>query len=192
VARGAIEREVAAYVSRFPARFGVPKGELKSGLKTALDAALFDAAFESLVHDGALAPRAERVRPADSPWEPPPETLKALEALESELDAAGFGVPEAARWGARLGASATEVAGLGTFLGRLVRVSQEYTLTARQLDDLRARLAAHFARRPSLTVAEFKDLAGVSRKWGVPLLEHADRVGWTTRVGDERRRGPKL
>ena len=191
-ARAAIEREVAAFALRFPARYGIPKGELKSGLKSSLDATLFDAAFDSLVGDGALEQRGERVRPGDSPWEPPAETLQALERLEAELETAGFGVPETPVWSAKLGAGAGEVAALGYFLGRLVRVSQEYTLTARQLEDLRRRLAAHFAQRPSLTVADFKDLAGVSRKWGVPLLEHCDRVGWTARVGDERRRGPRL
>ena len=35
------------------------------------------------------------------------------------------------------------------------------------------------------------DLAGVSRKWAVPLLEHSDRVGWTVRSGDERKSGQK-
>jgi selenocysteine-specific elongation factor len=73
-----------------------------------------------------------------------------------------------------------------------MRVSQEFTYTARQLEGLRAKLAAHFARRPAMTVAEFKDLAQVSRKWAVPLLEHCDRVGWTVRAGDERKAGGRL
>ena len=73
-----------------------------------------------------------------------------------------------------------------------MRVSQDYTYTAAQLEDLKQRLVEHFSRRPSLSVADFKDLAGVSRKWGVPLLEHCDRVGWTVRVGDERKRGARL
>ena len=191
-ARTAIERDVAAFAAKYPARYGIPKGELKSGLRAGFDAALFDAAFESLARDGAIEQRGERVRPADSPWEPPADMLAALERLEAELEAAGFGVPETALWTAKLGATAAEVAALGHFLGRLVRVSQDYTLTARQADDLRARIARHFATRPTLTVADFKELAGVSRKWGVPLLEHSDRQGWTARVGDERRKGPKL
>jgi selenocysteine-specific elongation factor len=66
------------------------------------------------------------------------------------------------------------------------------TYTARQLDGLRARLAAHFARSPKLSVAGFKELAGVSRKYAVPLLEHCDRMGWTARAGDDRRAGGKL
>jgi selenocysteine-specific elongation factor len=191
-ARAAIEREVRDYAARHPARYGIPKGDLKSGLKSALEAALFDAAFESLAAGGALEQRAERVRPAGEPWSPPAETMKVLEKLEGELEAAGLGVPEAAAWRARIGAAAAEVEALGSFLGRLVRVSQEFTCTARQLEGLRAKLSAHFARRPAMSVAEFKDLAGVSRKWAVPLLEHSDRVGWTVRAGDERKAGGRL
>jgi len=191
-AEAAIERDVRAFATRFPARYGVPKGELKSGLKSALEPALFDAAFDALVKGGALEQRGERVRPVDLPWEPPAETMRALDTLEAELEAAGFAVPETAAWMAKLGAAASEVAALGMFLGRLVRVSQEFTLTAKQADELRVRLAQHFAKKPALAVAEFREIAGVSRKWAVPLLEHADRVGWTVRVGDERKPGPRL
>ena len=132
------------------------------------------------------------MRPAGEPWAPPADTLAALEKLAGELEAAGLAVPEAAAWRAKLGAAAAEIEALGSFLGRLVRVSQDFTCTARQLEGLRAKLAAHFARRPALTVAEFKALAGVSRKWAVPLLEHCDRVGWTVRAGDERKAGGRL
>jgi selenocysteine-specific elongation factor len=191
-ARTAIEREVRDFVARYPARYGIPKGDLKSGLKSAVEASLFDAAFDSLLTGGALEQRGERVRPAGAPWSPPPEAMGALEKLEADLEAAGLGVPEAVAWRAKLGPTAAEVEALGVFLGRLVRVSQEYTYTARQLEGLRGKLAAHFARRPVMTVAEFKDLAGVSRKWAVPLLEHCDRTGWTVRAGDERKAGGRL
>ena len=77
-------------------------------------------------------------------------------------------------------------------LDRLVRVSQEFTYTARQLEGLRAKLAVHFARKPTMNVAEFKEISGVSRKYAVPLLEHSDRVGWTARSGDERKAGGRL
>ncbi len=190
--RGAIEQQVAEFAARLPARYGIPKGELKSGLKATIDAALFDAAFDALLRDGAIEQRSERVRPGDSPWEPPAAMLQALDRLETELAANGFGVPEVPVWSAKLGGDAGEIASLGLFLGRLVRVNQDYTITARQSEELRDRLAAHFAKQSALTVAGFKDIAGVSRKWGVPLLEYCDRLGWTARNGDERRKGPRL
>jgi selenocysteine-specific elongation factor len=191
-AREAIAREVAAYCTRLPARYGIPKGELKSGLKSSLEASLFDAAFDALVAESALAVRGERVRPAGSPWQPPADVMAALEHLEVELESGGLAVPETAAWQKKLGATGAEVLSLGYFLDRLVRVSQEFTYTAKQLEGLRAKLAAHFAKKPTMNVAEFKEISGVSRKYAVPLLEHGDRVGWTARSGDERKAGGRL
>ncbi len=187
-----IDREVADYAAMNPARFGVPKGELKSSLKGAMDAALFDAAFDALVTQGVLGLRGDRVRPAAQPWEPPTEMVAALERLEAELEAAGFAVPDAIALQAKLGAAGAEVVALGHFLGRLVRLSQEFVYTTKQMEALRGKLTTWFAKSPTLTVAAFKDLAGVSRKYAVPLLEHCDRVGWTVRSGDERRTGGRL
>ena len=188
-ARAAIESEVRAFAERHPARFGAPKGELKSGFKGRIDGALFDAAFTMLIADQAIAQRGDLVRPAGSPWSPPADMVTALEALERQLEGAGFAVPENAEWSAKLGPRAAEVAAMGTFLGRLARVSLELTYTMKQLEDLRARLSAWFAQHPTLSVANFRELTGASRKYAVPLLEHCDRLGWTVRVGDERRRG---
>ncbi len=188
----AIEREVRGYAEKFPARFGVLKGDLKSGMKTVLDAALFDVAFHALEEDGRIEVRSQRVRPADTPWEPPAKTLEALERLEAELEATGMSVPEVAAWQAKLGAAAADVTALGLFLERLVRVNQDLFYTSRQMEALRAKLAAHFAKKPALSMPEFKEMAGVSRKYSVPLLEHTDRVGWTVRVGDERKKGARV
>ena len=189
-ARDAIERAVRDYAEAHPSRYGVMKGELKSGLKTALDAGLFDLAFAALLADGELEQTGERVRPGDSPWEPPAATLALLEKLESMLEAEAFLVPDNDTWQKALGGGAPEAAGLGFFLGRLVRVNADFTYTARQMGRLQSLVVAWFdAGHSAMTVADFRGFTGASRKFAVPLLEHCDRVGWTVRVGDERRRG---
>ena len=81
---------------------------------------------------------------------------------------------------------------LGVFLDRLVRVNQELVYTARQIEALRDMLVRWFDSHERLNVADLRGLTGASRKYAVPLLEFADRVGWTVRVGDERRRGARL
>jgi selenocysteine-specific elongation factor len=187
-----IEREVRGYAGRYPSRFGYPKGELKSGLKVAMEGTLFDIAFHALEEEGRLEVRSQRVRPADSPWEPPAATTEALKKLEADLEATGMSVPDALQWQGKLGSAASEVATLGLFLERLVRVNQELIYTSHQMKVLRAKLADHFAKQAVLTMAEFKEMAGVSRKYAVPLLEHCDRMGWTVRAGDERKRGGRL
>ncbi len=187
--RERIEHDVREYAERHAARYGIMKGELKSALKPVMDGALFDAAFASLVADATIEQKGERVRPGGVPWEPPAETLRQLEALEAELESAGYLVPEVPAWSAKLGSTAGEVAALGYFLGRLVRVSQELTYTAKQMATLRAKLNEWFATHPTLTVGDFRSFTDASRKYAVPLLEHCDRLGWTVRVGDERRKG---
>ena len=54
------------------------------------------------------------------------------------------------------------------------------------LDNLKRLIAAHFADHEELTVGEFKELVGASRKYTIPLLEYADQQGWTRRVGEVR------
>src|SRR5262245_46337004 len=188
-ARDTVERAVREYAEQHPSRYGVMKGELKSGLKSSLDGALFDLAFAALLADGELEQTGERVRPGGLPWEPPPATLALLEKLEAMLEADGFLVPDNDAWQKALGAGASEASGLGLFRGRLVRVNAEFTYTAGQLAKLKALLDEWFATHAALTVADFRGFTGASRKFAVPLLEHGDRVGWTVRVGDERRRG---
>jgi selenocysteine-specific elongation factor len=191
-ARDAVMGEVTDYAGRHPARFGIPKGDLKSALKPKLDAALFDAGFESLFADSRLVVKSERVRPANDPWSPPAATLAALERLEASFDAAGYAVPENREWQLPLAAQASEIMALGLFLERLVRVSQDLTYSTKQMEALRGRIRQHFAKKPTLDVADFKTLTGASRKYAVPLLEFMDRSGWTVRAGDVRKPGGRL
>jgi len=189
-AREQVLNAVREYAEKNPARYGIMKGELKAGLKSSLDAGLFDLAFGALVADGEVEQTGERVRPGGMKWEPPAAALAALQKLEVMLEADGFQVPENASWQKALGAGATDAAGLGFFLGRLVRVNAELTYTASQMSRLQTLLSGWFSGgHAALTVADFRGITGASRKYGVPLLEHCDRMGLTVRVGDERRRG---
>lgn len=47
-------------------------------------------------------------------------------------------------------------------------------------------LRSHFAAAGTLTLAQFRDLTGSSRKIMQPLLEHFDGLKLTRRVGDHR------
>jgi len=58
--------------------------------------------------------------------------------------------------------------------------------------DIEAKLRAYLANRDLMSMADFKELTGLSRKFAVPLLEFFDRRGLTARVGDRRAPGPVL
>ena len=67
-----------------------------------------------------------------------------------------------------------------------MKISEDLVFHRDSLEDLRKRLLSEKAKSPKIDVARFKDLAGVSRKYAIPLLEYLDRERVTQRVGDER------
>ena len=72
---------------------------------------------------------------------------------------------------------------------KLVRVQGEMFMHAQVLDDLKSRLIKYASQHEPdrlIDVAAFKDLAGVSRKYAIPLLEYFDRAQVTRRAGDKR------
>lgn len=73
--------------------------------------------------------------------------------------------------------------------GVLVRVQGDLFFHRKALDMLIGKLrefADQHQSNRSIDVAEFKDLAGVSRKYAIPLLEFLDRERITRREGDRR------
>ena len=76
--------------------------------------------------------------------------------------------------------------------GRAVQIASDYLVHATALDDLLASLRARFDGQPELVFAEFRELSGLTRKLGIPMLEYLDHAGWTTRTGDVRVPGPKF
>ncbi len=70
--------------------------------------------------------------------------------------------------------------------GELVRVQNRGVFHAEALESLRSKLRKYATRSKTIDVAGFKELAGVTRKNAIPLLEHLDGERVTRRVGDRR------
>jgi selenocysteine-specific elongation factor len=73
--------------------------------------------------------------------------------------------------------------------GVLVRVSNEAFFHRELLERLRQQLREYASRHEPerlIDVAAFKDLAGITRKHAIPLLEYLDREHVTRRAGDRR------
>ena len=68
----------------------------------------------------------------------------------------------------------------------LIRVSEDLVFHADAIRKLRKTLAQYKTASDRIKVGTFKDLARVSRKYAIPLLEYLDREHVTRRVGDER------
>jgi len=72
---------------------------------------------------------------------------------------------------------------------KLVRITGDMFMHANVITDLKAKLRTYGAQHEPdrlIDVPTFKDLAGVSRKYAIPLLEYFDRDQTTRRAGDKR------
>jgi selenocysteine-specific elongation factor len=72
--------------------------------------------------------------------------------------------------------------------GEIVRISPEFSFLTPAIASLIEKMRTHAATIPDRTidVPTFKDIAGVSRKYAIPLLEYFDQQKITARRGDKR------
>ncbi len=75
--------------------------------------------------------------------------------------------------------------------GTLLRVSREFLFEAEAVRQARDKVLEYLDENDGITVAEFRDLTGTTRKYAIPLLNYFDNRGDTVRDGDYRRKGPR-
>ena len=131
-------------------------------------------------HDGdAIHLRPDAVRVGTAERDLSPQDQKALEALESLLRASGATPPTVAElqkehgFDARLPAFASVLEEKGS----LVRVTESLLYHREALEKITAALFEFLRTHDVMTMADFKDMSGISRKYAVPLLEYFDRQG---------------
>ena len=132
-----------------------------------------------------------RLRSHSATLTPEQEALSAR--VLSRLAADGLSAPFLAEMAEALGTDPTQlkaVLSLLTERGEIVRVKDDYFVSLQSHQSLLDGIEEYFGRREELSLADFRDIAGTTRKWMIPLLEYLDRVQVTMRKGDVRiRRG---
>ncbi len=81
----------------------------------------------------------------------------------------------------------TDILRLMSKEGSLVRINDSMYIAASAYKELISLLKAFSAKKPEMTVAEFRDLLGTTRKYALPFLEYLDSNKITLRVGDVRK-----
>jgi selenocysteine-specific elongation factor len=117
------------------------------------------------------------------------EEAESKKTIESAFASAGLKVPALKDVLAGLKVDRTRAQKIVTLLLRdkvLVKISEDLVFHRDALESLRKRMTEQKTTTPKMDVARFKDFAGVSRKYAIPLLEYLDREHVTRRVGDER------
>jgi selenocysteine-specific elongation factor len=194
LAESALE-ETRAFHEREPLARGLPRETLRERRFAHIPPEVFRAVLESLERRGAL--RSEKEFVLESSHEP---TLSEEDAafkarLEEIYRKAGLEAPAMEDALARAGGAKTsrehgrKILQLLLEGGALVRVQPEllfHSEAIRLLTEKLRRYGDEHAPARLIDVAAFKDLAGVTRKYAIPLLEYFDRERITRRAGDRR------
>ena len=72
--------------------------------------------------------------------------------------------------------------------GEILKITDEFYFARNEINILIEKLRAFAAQSSDklIDVPKFKDIAGISRKYAIPLLEYFDRERITRRAGDKR------
>jgi selenocysteine-specific elongation factor len=187
--------EVAAQlhklVSEFHKRNSLVQGISKESLReqARLSGEVLNTALELALREKRLAITGELVHLPGRGVVMRDEEAESREVIEQTFATAGLKVPAVKDVLGGLKIDKVRAQKIMTLLLRervLIKVSDDLVFHQTALAELRKRLATQRLRSPKIDVAGFKDLAGVSRKYAIPLLEYLDRERVTRRVGEQR------
>jgi selenocysteine-specific elongation factor len=188
LARKSLVLAIAAFHRHNPLVAGMSKEELRGRL-TNIAPGIFTWLFAEAVQTGKIEVAGELVRLPGQGVVMKDEEAESKKTIESAIASAGLKVQALKEVLAGLRVDQIRAQKIVTLLLRdkvLVKLSEELVFHRDALQDLRQRMKAEKAKSPSMDVARFKDLTGVSRKYAIPLLEYLDREHVTRRVGDTR------
>ena len=185
------ENILKAYHDENPLSVGMDREEFRSRLIRTLrigESKTAEAMISMLADDGKLKISEVSVALADFDVKYTPEHLKMREEIIGTYKSAGYEMPKTEDVTAAFkdGVSAGHIIEALCAEGILARISYQYCLDREKYDDAACIVKSKIASKGEITLAEFRDAIGVSRKFAVEILEHFDKVKLTKKVGDSR------
>lgn len=189
-----LQSSVLGELERFhkanPLSAGISREELRTRAAPKTQEEVFAAILETLAKGNKLVTAGDTVKRAGREIALLPEEARAKDQIEAAFSAAGLKAPALEEVLSALPVERSRALKLLQMLLReqaLVKVTEGLVFHRSALEALKRQLAEHKkAKGERLPIGAFKDLAGISRKYAIPLLEYLDRQRVTRRVGDER------
>lgn len=187
--REKLQEELNNYHKKYPLAPGISRAQLKGFLPAGLNQRDYDALLEGLQAGEVVAIKTDLVTIHGFEPEPSQADQNILEKLESIYRTGHLQPPSAKDALNSVGASTARKEELFNYLlskGILVKVSEDLFFHGEAYEEALNMLRRHFAEKEKLTLAEFRDISGSSRKFAQALLEHFDQAKLTRRVEDYR------
>ena len=187
--------EIEAFHRREPLARGILRETLREKMFSHLSVEIFKAVLASLEADRKIASEKDTVRAAAHNLELSGEEKIMRERLQAIYRTAKLEVPklddalsEAIKNTKSDKNHARKIFQILLNSGEIVKITDEFYFARAEIDRLVAKLRQFTENSADrlIDVPAFKDIAGISRKYAIPLLEYFDRERVTRRAGDKR------
>lgn len=187
--------EIAAHHRREPLARGIFRETLREKIFANFAPGIFRATLSSLEREGKISSEKDTVKIAAHSRNLSTDEKLLYEKLKEIYLSAKFQVPtldhaleEAARGTKSNKQHARKIFQLFLDAGDIIKITEDFYFSRPAIAELVEKLKAHAAVTADrlIDVPTFKDLAGISRKYAIPLLEYFDSEKITSRAGDKR------
>jgi len=168
-----------------PLKAGMPKEELRAKIR--IDQRVFNS-LASMTTDVAMEKDMLRLKAFKVSLSHADEGTK--DKIIAALTKGGFLPPVKTELAQQLSVTEKELNDhlmLLTKEGSIIKINASIYLTREQYDKMIVLLKDSFSKKSEITVADFRDVLGTSRKYALPFLEFLDSSKITLRVGDIRK-----
>lgn len=180
---------VASYHRQQPLQTGIPRATLKALLPKTLTQKAFDTLLTRELDAGQLELRGELICQQGFRKQIDPAQQQLIDRIAAAYLEGGAQAKNRREMLAGLAIPESQAEPLFAHLfeeGVLVRLNEESYFHRQSYQAALAALIRHFAREESLSLAQFRDLIGSSRKQVQALLEYWDGLKYTLRKEDVR------
>jgi selenocysteine-specific elongation factor len=192
-------RRVKDELEKFHKRDPLAKGFLRETLREKIFAhsapEIFTSVLATLESQNVLVSNKDTVRASSHSVDLSDQDRELKESFESVYKTAGVEAPSVEELMTRAGVAssgrqhARKILQLLIDGGTVIRIQGEMMMHSAAVENLKRKLVEYGATKEPdrlIDVATFKEIAGVSRKYAIPLLEYFDLVRVTRRAGDKR------
>lgn len=186
--------DLKKYHQSFPNRPGINEQELISKFEKLFSSELLRLSIRQGLETNKFKIEKQEISLADFSPQFSSKEAKLLEQMSQHYLQAKFTPPT---WKEALeifGVSEKELRELLILLrsqGELVFVDETLAFHKSALDEIQEMIKDFFEKKSEMSVGEFKEMTGTTRKHAIPLLSYFDSQGITERAGDVRRVGSK-
>jgi selenocysteine-specific elongation factor len=180
---------LSAYHAANPLRPGMPKEELRGALGKNVDPRAFTAMLGRWQAEGLITTDATSVRRADFKVELNPKQQALLDRIAAVYKEAGYNTPTIEEASEEVGAHPEAVAAMirvGQDQGVFVKIAEGLYYHGETVEEAKRVVREFVAQNGSMSVSQFRDATGSSRKYALPVMEYFDAIRFTRRVVDAR------